>query len=219
MRYCEKCNVSVRGDIQHCPLCQHPLTGAPEDPCYPIVETVYQKYQSIFRMLLLAAIILGIISVAINLMIPDTGNWSVFVLLGLACLGLFVYIGVRKINNIPYFITNQAFIAVLVSIAWDWLSDWNGWSINYVVPAACIIAMMTLTVIVFFHRISVADYIVWLTADAVFGIIPLVFYLTGILYTKIPTLICIAMSAISLSAIWILKGKDIRHELTKRFHI
>ena len=52
-----------------------------------------------------------------------------------------------------------------------------------------------------------------------FGIVPVIFYLTGILNVRIPSVICIAVSLISFFAILIYEGRNMLKEIEKRLHL
>jgi len=58
-----------------------------------------------------------------------------------------------------------------------------------------------------------------LIIDSIFGITPIVFLLTGLLQVVIPTIVCIGVSIVSLSALIIFEGENMKGELKKRLHI
>jgi hypothetical protein len=109
-------------------------------------------------------------------------------------------------------------IAVL-SVGWDHATGWRGWSLDYLIPIVCIVAMISLAVIAKVTKMPIGDYFVYLFADITFGIVPLVFYLTGLLHVVIPSIVCIAFSVISFTALLLFEGKFMRLELTRRFHL
>ena len=68
-------------------------------------------------------------------------------------------------------------------------------------------------------KIGVRDLIVYLFIDIIFGFIPIIFILTGILSVAFPSVICVATSAISLSALILFQGDNMKAELRKKMHI
>jgi hypothetical protein len=219
MKYCEKCKVNVRGKTESCPLCQNKLSGTEEVDVFPRNPTIYKQFQLFFKLLILGTVSGGVISVAVNLMIPKTGFWSLFVVLGIVCFWISLAFAVRKRNNIPWNITNQVVILSILSIVWDYLTGWHKWSFDFVIPVTCIVAMISLAVIGKVMNLPVNDYIVYLTADIAFGIVPLVFYFTGFISIILPTMICITFSILSFTALLLFEGKTIQAELTRRFHV
>lgn len=219
MARCEKCNVAVRGDQVACPLCQNRLSGEADEPIFPEIKTVYNQYRSMFRYVYLSVIIAAAVSVAVNFMFPTGSAWSMYVVMGLICFSLFVYNGIKRFQNIPRFITNQTVMVAVLGILWDLVAGWRGWSLDYVVPCACIIAMATMGVIAHVRRMPASDYAVCLAVDAVFGIVPVIFLVLDMLTVTIPSVICILASIISLSTLIIFEGRNIRQEIIKRFHM
>lgn len=219
MRYCEKCRVKVRGAETLCPLCQHRLSGEAEERVYPLVPTVYRQYETFFKVLILFTIAAGVVCAAVNLLLPRSGYWSVFVALGILCFWISLAYAVRKKDNIPKNITVQVFIVSVLSFGWDWLTGWRGWSLNFVIPIACSVALLSLAIVAKVMKMPPGDYIAYFIVDIVFGIVPLVFYLTGLVSIATPSVVCISLSVLSLSALIVFEGKNMTEELSKSFHV
>ena len=45
----------------------------------------------------------------------------------------------------------------------DWVTGWHGWSIDYVIPIICMVAMVLLAVIVKIKHMEISDYIIYLS--------------------------------------------------------
>jgi hypothetical protein len=219
MKYCDKCRVTIRGNEELCPLCQNRLTGAGEEDIYPEVPTIYRQFEMFFKLLILATILVGVVCVAVNLVFPQSGYWSAFAVLGILCFWVSLAYAVRRKDNIPRNITVQVVILSLFSIGWDWFTGWHGWSLDFVLPIACIAAMVSLSIIARVTKMPAGDYIVYLIVDIMFGIVPIIFYLTGIIGIVIPSVICIALSILSLSALILFEGKNMLQEIVKNFHL
>lgn len=219
MRFCEKCGVKVRGTDTVCPLCQRKLSGEAEERVYPLVPTVYRQHEIFFKTLILSTIAAGVICAAVNLLFPQGGCWSAFVVLGILCFWITLAYAVRKKDNIPKNITVQVFFVSVLSFGWDWLTGWRGWSLNFVIPIACSVALLSLAIVAKVMRMPPGDYIAYFTIDIVFGIVPLVFYLTGLVSIATPSVICISLSILSLSALLVFEGKNMLQEMAKRFHV
>lgn len=218
MKYCDNCHLSVRTERTTCPLCQAPLKGE-GDTVFPAIKSVYNQYVRFFKLLLFGTITGAIISVAVNLMLPESGWWCLYVLLGVLCFWVLLITAVRRRTNIPRGIVNQVFWICVFSGIWDWLTDWHGWSIDYVIPCACMVAIIALGVIAKVLRLPPGDYIGCIFADAVFGFVPLIFYLTNLLRFVYLSLSCVAVSVIAMISLFIFDGRQIRSELARRFHV
>ena len=66
MKYCEQCKVSVTGQRSRCPLCQSVLRdeGEPYEEVFPVIPTVYNRFQFFFKLLIFASAVPGVCSCA-----------------------------------------------------------------------------------------------------------------------------------------------------------
>ena len=221
MKYCEKCTVKAAVNTKRCPLCQNRLTelGGGEGSIFPPVMTVYHQFGVFFKLLILGSVAAAVICVAINLMLPQSGMWSMFVVMGVACLWIALAFALRTRHNFLKNLVYQAIVISVLSVVWDWVTGWRGWSIDYVIPIICMVAMVLLAVIVKIKHMEISDYIIYMALFGIFGIIPIIFYLTGSLRILYPSLICVAQSIISLAALIIFEGENVRAELKRRLHL
>lgn len=218
-RTCKKCGIEVRGAEIVCPLCQHRLSGEPGETVYPRIPTVYRQHELFFKCLALSSIAAGIICIAVNLLLPSGGFWSFFVVLGLLCFWVSLAYAVKKKDNIPKNITMQVFLISVLSYGWDLVTGWHGWSLDFVIPITCGAAMLSLFIIAKVMKLPPEDYLVYFMVDILFGVVPLIFYLTGLIHVAVPSVICISLSSLSLTALIIFEGKEMVRELVRRFHV
>ena len=218
MKYCEQCKVSVTGQRSRCPLCQSVLRdeGEPYEEVFPVIPTVYNRFQFFFKLLIFASAVLGIVSAVINLLLPQSGVWSLFVLGGIGCLWVFLFIAVRKRNNIPKNILWQVAVTILFCLLWDLFTGWHGWSVDYVVPSICV-AALAVTAKVF--RLVVGDFLFYLLISVLFGILPVISILLGWVQVLYPSLICVGCSLVSLAAVLIFQGENMKREWRRRMHL
>lgn len=218
MKHCDKCSVSVRGNETICPLCQNKLAGSDREEIYPKIPTVYKQFNVYFQLLAVFTIMGCVSCVAINILLPQSGFWSVLVLLGTVSFWITLANAVRRKDNIAKDITIWVFIISLLSIVWDWSTGWHGWSINFSFPIAWSMAMVSLTIIARVMKLRGEDYIMYLVADTIFGAAPIIFYATGLISVMIPSVICMALSIVSILTLIISEGKNIVDEIKKTFH-
>ena len=219
MKHCDKCNVNVRGNETVCPLCQNILSGKDEEAIYPEVPTLYKQFNLFFKLLILYTIIGCVICVAVNIILPQSGYWSVFVLLGSFCFWIALAYAVKKKDNIAKDITVLIFIASALCVLWDWSTGWYGWSLNFAFPIACSFAMVALAVMAKVLKLQGGDYIIYLFVDVFFGAVPILFYVAGLISIMIPSVICIALSVVSISALIIFERKNLLDEIKKNLHL
>ncbi|MDF2950229.1 MAG: hypothetical protein K0R07_2279, partial [Sedimentibacter sp.] len=117
MKYCNSCKVNVVGNRKNCPLCQESLKGDKnEDEVFPKISFVYKEHGLFFKMMLLVSIIVASISVSINILLPQGGAWSLFVLGGLGSVWASMISAINKRNNIPKNIVYQVMIISVIAV-------------------------------------------------------------------------------------------------------
>lgn len=221
MQKCDKCKITLQGDYRVCPLCGSIVQSNEEssEDVFPYIPTIYQEFNIFIRILIFLSIAAVVISFAINVMFTGDSRWSLLVAAGIACMWLSLFIIIRKKNNIPKTILWQVFLFGILSVLWDSSMGWRGWSIDYVIPSICVGAMIVMAIAAKLLKTEVRDLIVYLMVDVLFGFIPIIFILFGYLNVTFPSVICVATSAISLAALIIFEGDNMKSELNKRMHI
>ncbi|HHT96412.1 MAG TPA: hypothetical protein GXZ90_00775 [Clostridiales bacterium] len=220
MLKCDNCKINIEGEESRCPLCGGLVQGKPDGKnAFPSIPTIYEEFNIMIRIIMFVSIVIAVLSIALNLIIDIERKWYLLVIAGILCLWLsFIFI-IKKKDNIPKTIVWQVVIITITAVLWDYSMGWRGWSISYVLPSVCAAAIILMVLAVKILKIYVGDYIVYLLIDALFGLIPIVFLLIGGLDVTFPSIICVAASVISISALILFKGQDIKEELNKRMHV
>ncbi|MDO5560895.1 MAG: DUF6320 domain-containing protein [Oscillospiraceae bacterium] len=221
MLYCRKCKTDITGDKRCCPLCQGELSGSPQknSDVFPNMQT--KKYSRSFTMKLVAfiAIVLIVVCFSVNILVSTQHWWSLFAGAAIVWLWITVVAGITQRRNISKAISLELFLLTAFAVLADVSTGWHRWSIDYVIPVACIMSMISMVIASkLFHK-SVNDYVVYLVISAIYGIIPVIFIFTGVLNQKLPSVLCVASSIILIAAILIFEGRNMKYEFTKRFHI
>lgn len=221
MLVCEKCNVSVRGWRGTCPLCQGPLTGEGDEQneVFPVIPEEKQPFLFWLRLAVFVSIAAAVICLAVNAMFPQSGSWSLFAVAGIACTWLTLWVALKKLANIPKSILWQVAVVSVLAVLWDFCTGRHGWAINYVLPSLYVAAMAAMAVIARVLKLCTQDYMIYLVIDALFGVVPILFYLFGWLTVAYPSLICVAVSVISLAAFVVFQGENMRAELKRHLHL
>ena len=223
MKTCEKCALSVKGAFEKCPLCHTALTGENKNECgagtFPVIPLVIHKHSLLFRLLQLGSAAAVIVSFALNLMLPQSGFWSLFVVAGVACVWFSVAVAIRKRHNILKNLTYQVTIVSVLSVLWDIFTGWYGWSVDFVIPIAFVSVMSATAIIAHILKMQTETYMIYSFLLILYGIIPIIFVLNGLSKIIYPSLICVACSFILLSALLIFEGKNMIEELKRRLHL
>ncbi len=220
MKYCNSCNVQVSGNRKNCPLCQGILSpGEYQDEAFPKIPFVYRENSILIKIMILISVIIACVSVAVNIMLPKGGAWSMFVLGGLVSLWISIITAINKRNNILKNILYQVVVISVIVIIWDFFTGWKGWSITYVIPFVCFFSMIAMAVISRFYEFYAEDCILYIIIGGMFGLVQIVFVFTGKLTVLYPSLICIVASIVSLSKMLIFNKKIFLEEIKRRLHM
>lgn len=219
MQQCRKCKVSVNGNKRCCPLCQGELLGASSENAYPHFHIPKYSKNLLMKLISFIAISLIIISLAVNLMVPTNMWWSLFAIGGVISAWITATVAIRYRRKLFKNITRQLFIVTIFAVIWDLSTGWLGWSIDYVLPISCMASMLSMYLLSKIMKIPVNEYILYLILDGVYGIVPVIFIFTGVLKIIYPSVICVACSLISIVALLIFEGKNMREEISKKMHL
>lgn len=220
MARCEQCKVNIEDDKNRCPLCGSVISNQSKgEDIFPFIPTIYEEFNLFIRILIFISIVIAVLSMSINLIFTKDGRWYLLVIAALLCFWIsFIFI-IKKKDNIPKTIVWQVVIITTLAVIWDYSMGYKGWSINYILPSICTVAMVLMALASKILKLYVGDYIVYLLIDGLFGLIPIVFLLIGDLDVTFPSIICVAGSVISISALMIFKGGEMKEELNKRMHV
>ncbi len=221
MILCNHCKVYIRDGKNICSLCGNIVSHSnseKEAAVYPIIPLTYERHMAI-RILVFISIVATVISYIIYKLFPTSVNWPMLVVFGIVSMWLSITDALRKRYNITKSIMWQVFIMSLLSIFWDWRTDWKGWSLDYAIPILCIAAIIVMYITAKVMKLGIGNYIAYFLLGGLFGIIPGLFILLNLVKVDYPSIISVAISIIFLSAILIFQGENILSELQKRMHI
>lgn len=221
MQRCPNCKVNIAGDKVCCPLCHGSLIGCaePQTEVFPYIKKPRFKPNFVLRLLALIAIIISTICVFINTQFAPHIWWSLFVIAGAVCVWIACAISIIYRNDIAQNIGWQVILIPVLSVFWDYATNWKGWSIDFVLPCVCITGMITLLVIALFFKIKVQTFVFTLIRTCFVGLIPLVLYILGKIDIIYPSFICSGISIIIISWLLLFRFKTMISEINRRFHI
>lgn len=217
MLYCEQCKVQVTGSAQRCPLCQGPLTGQPEEDAYP--APARRPHGLAVRWAALVTVAAGAACGAVNLSVPESGWWCLFVLAGLATTWLLLWVAVRKRSSPAKVILWQLATVAALALAWDLCTGFYGWSVNYVIPIFIPCMELAMAVTAGALRMRAEEYLFYLALCLCMGLLPLIPVLAGALGVVYPSVICAGLSVVGLAALVLFKGGALKEEVRRRTHL
>ncbi|SJM65082.1 DUF6320 domain-containing protein [Gulosibacter sp. 10] len=221
MRRCEACRIDVEGNWARCPLCSAPLAGGSVPSPFPAVPLSFSR-RRVLKVLFLSSLAVIVLSLAAQLLFSrDRADIGVFrsIWLGVSAMWLVVLMAARKRRNLAKGTAYLVVIVSLVCVYWDYLTGWHGWALTFAVPAICACSVVALLITVWVMRIETGEHIVYSGLTVLLGLVPILFLVLGWVDTAWPSVACVALSAVTITALQVAGGHVARHELAKRLHL
>ena len=218
MAKCIQCNVEVQSTEMKCPLCQNPVTGEME-PVFPYIAPDIRNHNLIFKIITILGLFASGVCLFINLVFKTKVFFSLYVFLSFLYLIGFLYITIKKRENPCRVIINLDTITVFFFFFFYALNGWHKWSITFVLPIVLSISVITMAIMSFAGRLLIEDFLGYFLLTILYGLIPLVLMLSGLVSVVIPSFICLVISFFFLLFLSIFEGKNMKTELKRRLHL
>ena len=220
MSYCSKCHVEVRGELNFCPLCQNELQNKKGkiENIYPKVEQRSNNHMLLKVFGFIAAVV-SILAMFFNIIFPSKTLWSILVMGIMGFVWLSLAVAIKKHRHIMKYLWYQILIIALLSMFIDYMTGSYGWAISIVIPCLLTTAIIVMSILPKVLHLQVGDYLIYLLLDALIGMIPFIFIITGDAISDVPSIICVLTSIISVVGIIIFEGRTMMSELKRRLHV
>lgn len=219
MMKCYKCNVEINSSLARCPLCQNEIDINNKDKSvFPIIPTIYKKHKLLYKILSFISLVGATMCLAINSIVSKEISWSWFVIIGILCFWATLITAVKRRNHFMKLLFGEFNLIIIVTILWDYFTDFNKWSINYVFPFICIAYTIAIFVMRIFFKYYIKDYIIYITFNCLMGIVPLFLILFNIVTVTWPSIISSLISIAMVLVLVIFNRKNFIKELTRKFH-
>ena len=195
MQQCRKCRVNVDGDKGRCPLCQGELTGERERDMFPRIAEPRFGSEFLIKLISFIAISAIVICAATDYLLSGRLSWSVICIAGVICAWL------------------------TTSVLWDRFTGWRGWSLDFVLPCACVCATVSIFIIAKVLKMKSGEYILYLIIGGFYGLLPLICLFAGLVKINYPSVICAVISVIFMAALFLFRGRSTTPEIERRFHL
>lgn len=223
MNRCVKCGVHILDKTEVCPLCHCVVEDEGAEPAkeyYPDIRLKGKKIELVVRIVLFLSIVVGALSIIINVTHQNGMWWCVIVIGGLAYLQLIMLF---LIENQHAGYLSKIIIGTACGIAYivliDYLFGFTRWSLNYAVPAALLaIDIMTVVLMVVNIR-SWQSYLSLQLFMIVCSGIGILLFLAGVVTKPVMSYVVFGISCMLFLATLIIGGRRASNELKRRFHV
>lgn len=185
---------------------------------YPAVPLRYNAKTALLW-LVSVSIFLGLVSVTLRTVRPEWNlsfRFSLFLIAGLWVVVLSI---LRKRRNPNKALLYQTGIFSVLTILWDHLSGWTGWSLNYAVPLIAITATVAGMIAARVSKLRKGDTLLYIQGVALAGMIPFVIALIGWAEPVWPSLLAASVNTLVLAVTLIRNWTEVKEQIAKRFHI
>lgn len=221
MSRCKQCGVIVRDDTDVCPLCNCVLEidGETENK-YPDIWAKNHLLKLLIRICLFVMLVAESILIFLNYIYFDGLYWSVIagVIFAYIYLTLAYTVSYSRAGYRMKIIVGVAG-AILLLFVIDHVLGNNGWSINYVFPAALLATDAAVLLLIFFNRKNWQSYLSFQIAMIIFSLIPVILSELGYMTFSSFAYIALAAAVFLFLGTVIIGGKRATTELKRRFHI
>ena len=175
--------------------------------------------KKIFQIFSFLCIVLAVSSCMINYILDKKISYAGFVTVGCFCTWLVVTVGYKKRRNLLKNSMWQLVIVSIIAVLWDYWTGFRGWSVDLLIPLASIAVLCSVPVIAKIRHLEQEEYLFYFVQISVYGLIPFLLLLFGIVKLPYPSVICSGISFLSLIWIAIFRGKELIQEVHKKFRM
>lgn len=220
MSKCRKCNIEILDETERCPLCNSVLVQTMElENMYPNVRIMARKMMLISRIYLFCAILLEVLLVYINAVSDSKTWWSIITALCFLYVYMLIRFAILGKSGYKSKVFVLTVIAVLMLVAIDFVSGYQGWSVNFVLPSGILFIDSVILMMIFVNRRNWQSYMMWQIFMILCSIVPLVFSLVGIATAPFLGELSFVASVLLFVGTLIIGDRRARTELKRRFHI
>ena len=190
------------------------------EPEYPELKENKELEMKVYKFFTFFCLIAIVFMIDLDFSYRPSVRWTLFSAGGIASMWLASTIGFFKRYNLLKNAMWQLVIMSNVSILWDWLTGWRGWSIDFVVPIVSMAILLFMVVVAAVQKWPAKEYMSYLVMASLYGLIlPLLLLVFGAVQLRLPSLVGIAVCFLFLAGILLFKWKEFREEMNKKFHV
>lgn len=220
MSKCIRCQVEILDETERCPLCDSVLEKTVEvENMYPDVRIKSRKMSLISRIYLFCAILAEAVLIYLNVVLESQIWWCVITGLSLLYVYLVMRFAIIGKSGYKAKVTVLMMIGLSMVIIIDFVAGYNGWSVNYVLPAGILLVDAGIVVLMIVNIKSWQSYLVWQIFMILCSLVPFILYLLKIVTKPGLTVIAMGCSFFLFLGTVIIGDRRARVELKRRFHI
>ncbi len=217
MVYCKKCDVKIDSPGEICPLC-HGKIEASKEATYPKTMTK-STWVFIKRLLFANIVFVSALVLLLNRTLTPNTKWSPFVIAGLISMYV-IFMGIMKgRKRVLSMMFYMCFLVIIITIGWDNLIGFKGWSLNYVMPSLAISYGVFLLVLRFIFHFSIDSNSIYIYLHVLLEFVPLVLYYKNVITFKPLAVVSAAFGLLNLVILLVFDFSHFKKDVAMRLHI
>lgn len=222
MKKCKKCNVEIAENISVCPLCQHGLENVSQEikrEMYPKIEFDNRKFKLLIRLFIFISIILAVGLITINIATFSGDWWSLICVGAITYFWITVRYSIQNNTNYAAKILVQTVGGMALCLLIDVVNGYQGWSINYVIPAIILVAYLAIMILMMVNFMNWQSYLLFQITLVIFSMILMGLNFLNIITKPILSYVTAGITLVIFIGTIVFGDKKAKTELIRRFHI
>lgn len=219
MKKCLECNLKIYDDAKHCPLCHNLLEEGTGENRYPEVEKKRHRMKIAVGIIWLAAIATYTVMRILAVKLDFARAWDGLVGGCLLYLMFTFHVSFLGRRGYQFKMITQTVMGLLVVILIDAILGFNGWSLNYVLPAVFVLIDVAILILMLVNGRNWQSYIPVQILVVLFSLVGVILYGLNIIEVWYPALIGFTVVCVIFVGTLLIGGKRSIQELRRRFHL
>lgn len=186
---------------------------------YPVIEYNESKWKKLvivfYGVLAAVAVVLGIV----NLATYSGLWWSGIAIPGIIDVGLTLRYSILRHANLAKSVLIETLGIQVLLVMIDYVLGYEGWSVNYAVPATILFADAAVVFLIIVNRLNWQSYFMYQIAITLLSFIPLILWAAGFVTRPAMAVAVVALTVIILAMTIFLGDRRFKNELIRRFHL
>lgn len=220
MSRCRQCNVEIKDETHVCPLCRCVLEQTGENRnTYPNVRLMVKRLQLLGRIYFFVFLVISALLFVINKECYQGTWWCWIVIASLAYLYLILRFAVLNDAGYRSKIIVLTLCGVLLVVLIDFITGYDGWSVNYVIPGGILFVDAGIIFLMLINIRNWQSYLLFQIAMILCSIVLLIFCQLEIITKPLISWIAFGVSIFLFLGSYIIGDRRAKIELKRRFHV
>ncbi len=220
MSKCKQCNVIIRDKTHVCPLCHYVLEREEEGQnTYPNVRLMVKQLNVAGRIFLFCLLVVSAVLTIINYETYNGTWWCGIVIASLAYLYLILRFAIIEDAGYRIKLIVLTVCGILLVVLIDFITGYEGWSVNYVMPGGILLADAGIVVLMLVNMRNWQSYLLFQIVMILGSLIPILFWRLDIITKPLLSMIALGVSVFLFLGTFIIGDRRAKIELKRRFHV